>query len=301
MKRLPSPLVRVDELVRDTANYAVWLPGTAATASRIGVHGFEFDAHDQSRGVALDAFHVLLCLDGQAAIRRDLAGAAEEMTLRAGDVLVNPMGVPLRWRWSGAVKVLNVTVHPGHLGDLARESLGAAVRLRPLRLGHRSDSVLGAFGADLHRELSAPRVLGADRAARAIGERIALHLLRHYLEVERNERDRTFDEDERRALESHVAAHLDEPLGVGDLAAVAGLGEHHFSRTFRATYGRPPATWLRERRLEHAHGLLVRTSETIAEIAIATGFSDQSHLTRWFRRHYGVTPAALRRQRTRSS
>ena len=120
------------------------------------------------------------------------------MTLRAGDVLVNPMGVPLRWRWSGAVKVLNVTVHPGHLGDLARESLGAAVRLRPLRLGHRSDSVLGAFGADLHRELSAPRVLGADRAARAIGERIALHLLRHYLEVERNERDRTFDEDERR-------------------------------------------------------------------------------------------------------
>ena len=49
-------LVSIDDLARSTVNYSAWLEGSSATAKRIGVHGFRFDAHDQLVGVELDSF-----------------------------------------------------------------------------------------------------------------------------------------------------------------------------------------------------------------------------------------------------
>jgi|GEM_PF-2618456 len=289
-----STLVRLDELVRKTANYSPWLEGASATARRIGVHGFRFDAHDQLAGVKLDTFHVLLCLDGHASIRRAMNDTFEDLDLGPGDVLVNPMGIPLRWRWSGAVEVLNIAVHPAYLDDVVRESVGGLVRLRPRARSYAPDPALARLGRELHDELAAPDLLGAQRGARAVGERIALHLLRHHVDVERTARERTFGAEERRALLDHIDARLDRPLRIEHLAAIVRLGEHHFSRTFRATFGLAPHAWLRERRLERARELLVTTDDAIASIAMATGFADQSHLTRCFRARYGITPAALR-------
>ncbi|MBX3203563.1 MAG: helix-turn-helix transcriptional regulator [Labilithrix sp.] len=295
MAREERSLVSIDALARSTANYRPWLEGSAATAKQIGVHGFRFDAHDQLAGVALDAFHAILCLRGQASIRRAMGDAVEVLELGPGDVLVNPMAVPLRWSWSGAVEVLNVTVHPGYLDELLRESVGGAARLRPRVVPYSPDPTLADLGLELLHELSTPQLLGAHRGARATGERIALHVLRRYTDVEYYNHDRTFTPDERRLLLEYVEARLDEPIRVERLASLVRLGEHHFTRTFRATFGQSPQSWLRERRLERARELLVTTSQSISSIAMATGFSDQSHFTRCFGAAFGVTPAALRR------
>ncbi|NVB40962.1 helix-turn-helix transcriptional regulator [Pseudenhygromyxa sp. WMMC2535] len=289
-------LVSVDELVRSTANYSAWLEGPPATGSQVGVHGFQFDAHDQHDAVILDVFHVLVCMRGEAAVSRMVGDALESIHLGPGEVLVNPSATSLRWQWSGAVDVLNITVHPRYLDDLAREAMGCPVRLRADVPHHRPDPALARFGLDLHQELDTPR-LGAHRAARAIGERIALHLLRNYVCVDRLINARSFSEAEQRRLLEFIDGRLGEPIGVATLASLVEMGKHHFSRTFRATFGASPSAWLRERRLERARSLLMKTSASIASIAAQSGFADQSHLTRWFARHYGITPAALRRRR----
>jgi AraC-like DNA-binding protein/mannose-6-phosphate isomerase-like protein (cupin superfamily) len=80
---------------------------------------------------------------------------------------------------------------------------------------------------------------------------------------------------------------------VSRAAARAGMSREGFSRLFARHHGMPPhAFWLMAR-LNHARGLL-RAGEGIAEVAAEAGFSDQSHLGRWFRRAFGITPGRYR-------
>lgn len=84
-------------------------------------------------------------------------------------------------------------------------------------------------------------------------------------------------------------AHFTEDLSIDQLAEASGRSRFALTRGFRAVYGLAPSEYQRQLRLRHARSLLVAGSP-LAEAATAAGFADQSHLTRWFRRHYGITP-----------
>jgi AraC-like DNA-binding protein/quercetin dioxygenase-like cupin family protein len=91
------------------------------------------------------------------------------------------------------------------------------------------------------------------------------------------------------AARDYLHAHCTEPVTLTTLAGVAGLSCFYFIRVFRSMFGVTPHAYLAMLRLERARQLL-RTSSSIAQVAAAVGFSDQSHLTRFFRRVYGMTP-----------
>jgi AraC-like DNA-binding protein len=78
-----------------------------------------------------------------------------------------------------------------------------------------------------------------------------------------------------------------------DLAAAAGCSRFTAYRAFRQVYGLAPSDYQRQLRVRAARRLLARDMPPAAAAA-ATGFADQAHLTRWFRRYYGVTPGAYR-------
>lgn len=80
-----------------------------------------------------------------------------------------------------------------------------------------------------------------------------------------------------------------EDLSADDLARAVGLTRFQLYRQFRERYGVAPSAYLRQVRLREARRRLA-AGAAIAEVAFATGFADQSHLTRWFRRTYGITP-----------
>ncbi len=92
-----------------------------------------------------------------------------------------------------------------------------------------------------------------------------------------------------------IEAHLDGGLRIDMLAREAGLSLFHFVRVFTATFGCTPQHYVQARRTQHAKRLLAGAC-TPAEAAAASGMSDQSHLTRWFKRSYGVTPAQYQQQ-----
>ncbi|WP_250562296.1 AraC family transcriptional regulator [Sphaerisporangium fuscum] len=86
----------------------------------------------------------------------------------------------------------------------------------------------------------------------------------------------------------------DGGISAGDLAAAAGRSRFAVYRSFHATYGMAPSDYQRQLRLRAARRLLAE-GRSAAEVAAVTGFTDQSHLTRWFTRCFGVTPGAYRR------
>ena len=91
-----------------------------------------------------------------------------------------------------------------------------------------------------------------------------------------------------------IDAHPDSNVRLDDLERVSGQDRWQLSRGFRALLGVSPYRYLIFRRLDTARAMMNgRTS--LAEIAVASGFSDQSHLTRHFRSAYGLTPAQWKR------
>ncbi len=89
-----------------------------------------------------------------------------------------------------------------------------------------------------------------------------------------------------------VEAHLTSPITLAEMAQAVGMSKFHFARLFKKSVGISPYHYLIHRRLEKARLLLKDPSASISEIAHRLNFSDQSHLSRWFKQHFGVTPRA---------
>jgi AraC-like DNA-binding protein len=97
-----------------------------------------------------------------------------------------------------------------------------------------------------------------------------------------------------RRVREYVETHLSESMDLAELAAIAGLSVYHFARAFKQSAGITPHHYLVRRRIERAQEMLARSDLPLSEVALATGFSDQSHLARLFRQLVGMTPGQFR-------
>jgi transcriptional regulator GlxA family with amidase domain len=96
-----------------------------------------------------------------------------------------------------------------------------------------------------------------------------------------------------RLVMAQLADRLVSPPALAEIAAETGLSRYQLVRSFRTEVGMPPYAWLAQFRVTQARALLERGCRP-AEVAAVTGFADQAHLTRWFRRVVGVTPGVYR-------
>ncbi|WP_346797768.1 helix-turn-helix domain-containing protein [Halomonas sp. Bachu 37] len=97
-------------------------------------------------------------------------------------------------------------------------------------------------------------------------------------------------------LNRYIHQHLAEELRVADLARLACLSEAHFTSCFRAQTGLSPWQYVKRKRLDAARQLLLNSRTPLADIALQTGFANQSSLSHAFRRSYGLSPRQLRRE-----
>lgn len=94
---------------------------------------------------------------------------------------------------------------------------------------------------------------------------------------------------------SHIETHFVDEIDAEALAKLAGLSVPHFNRLFRKVLRLSPMEYVLSLRVQEAQRLLATTALSLGEIAAVTGFYDQSHFTKRFRKVTGITPSAYRR------
>ena len=209
----------------------------------------------------------------------------------AGESRFTPAGTPVEFRWSGDVHLVMVGFEPWFFERVAAElgvpaGLPVATHNAKLPARHPVAGLVRALAAELDNPP------GSGLAAEGLGRAMAVRLLRQFLRLPAA---RSSDAAPPAAVLRAVALmrrRLAEPLSLGEIAAAAGLSPFHFSRQFKAATGHPPHEYLVRLRVDRAQELLRRHGGrwTTAAIAQECGFSDQSHLSRHFKRVLGVTP-----------
>ena len=99
-----------------------------------------------------------------------------------------------------------------------------------------------------------------------------------------------------KSVAAYVNGHYAENLTVPRLVAMTGLSETAFKQAFAKSFSMSPGKYLTTIRLNAVRKLLETTDKLLSEIAAETGFFDQSHLTRTFKKERGMTPGEYRRQ-----
>jgi AraC-like DNA-binding protein len=95
-----------------------------------------------------------------------------------------------------------------------------------------------------------------------------------------------------RKLVAFIDQNLSSPLRLGELAAAAALSQAHLARSFRNATGIPLHRYVLQRRLERARSLLSHADVRVQTVAAQCGFADAPHLSKAYRKAYGITPAS---------
>lgn len=213
------------------------------------------------------------------------AFAGQVITANPGEVHDGrPLGGPTR-RWrilSVEADVLSAVVgHSGAPAEFTRPAIDDPDLFQALRR--------------LFRRVESWNAIAGNRAAEALAceealVEAAVLLVAHHGTV----RVRTdVPSRDLRELRDRLADAPDDAHSLAEMAVTTGLSRYQVLRRFEKAYGMPPHAWLICRRAEYALRL-IRGGETLAGAAMASGFADQSHMTRAFLRHYGFTPGAWR-------
>lgn len=213
-----------------------------------------------------------------------------EHTAPTGNVTLCPAETEFAGHGIDTADILVLSVPKEPLACLSAERSRPKSRLRE-KLAGCDDQLLG-ISRDLAGE-AANAFSGGAGYWTELTDALMAHLLDDYL-LDANGPDRAvLTPDIVARINDYVIAHLDERIDVDTLADLAVKGRSHFPRIFRRSVGMSPHQYVIRLRLRQALRLMMQQEMTLAEVAAATGFVDQSHLCHWVKRIHGVTPAQL--------
>ena len=243
--------------------------------------------------------HLIFVSLADGHVIRESGGDIADKDLEAGLVSIHPSDTPVRWEWDTRLSFTVMSLEPEYLEKVAKEIFDldpAKVRLRTVE-GQR-DPVITSIAGTLIRE-----VMNGDAGSRLYAESLAnllsVHLLRHYAEHSREiEKEEKLFSQPRAVVQALKFIHENyaTDVSLADIAAAAHLSTYHLTRVFKKSTGVSPHQYVVQVRVNSARSLLIAGAgnRSLAEIAAAVGFADQSHLTRHFKRVLGVTPKQLR-------
>lgn len=213
-----------------------------------------------------------------------------------GDVSLLTHRVHSHWRWSEGIEVNHLYLSPAELARVGSDVFDRDIEdVELFDVLKADDPCLAHMVWNLAAEASGPGV-GGRLYADAVMLQTCVHVLRNYANVVFRTRDRAggLSPRQRRQLLEYMRENLGAAITLADLAAVAGLSLYCLARRFRAEFGMPPHEFLVRERLDAAMRLLRRGDLPLKAVAAQCGFSDQSHMTRVFRRLTGITPGRYR-------
>jgi AraC family transcriptional regulator len=239
-------------------------------------------------------------ISGPTRVTRQVASERRESALIGPRrICITPGSAETFWRHSGHPEILQVYLRDAILRQACEEMHGgdgSAIEIVP-RFAI-SDPLLEQLALAIITALEDGRTedsLYIDTMARMI----AVHLARRHSTRMVRERPVAGDGLTRRRLKrllAYIEEHLSDDLTLKRMAVETELSPFYLARVFKSEVGKSPHQYVLDRRIARARTLLSDTAIPIADVALATGFASQSHLSTWFRRLVGVSPANYRNQ-----
>lgn len=219
-------------------------------------------------------------------------------TTRQGSITIIPQGHDGEWDIAGPIGVSHVFLTEDRLRACA-EQIGSANEVDLLARVGFEDPVAARIMEMLGRDADV-----TDPSSRLFVEQ-ATDLLCTQLLRGHSSHARLPDQAARRGLAtwqvrkvtSFMRERLGAPIGLDDLASIAGLSRFHFCTAFRQATGSTPHEWLMRLRIERAKQLLADATLAVTDIALAVGYETPSSFAAAFRKIAGTTPTAFRRSR----
>ena len=177
------------------------------------------------------------------------------------------------------------------LQQVATDLTGRPRELPFFQLGVIVDARLAQRLHRVHQRLENPHTPLLEQQTLLLD--VLTHLIRRHADTPPATRELGREPEAVRLVKSYLETCYAEAAPLEQLASLAGLSRYHLVRVFHEAVGVPPHAYQRQIRVAHAKELLA-SGRPIAEVALATGFTDQSHLNRWFKRLWGFTPGEYR-------
>ena len=254
---------------------------------------------------------IFVCLSG-GRVTRESGGERVEHETTPGFVTVLPARTPIRWTWKTNISCSILALDPAFVDKVALQVFGLSPDHYRFELTERSsDSAITNIAGVLSREVLRGEP-GGKLYAESLANILGVHLLRHYAvcadgrdlqacslgQVAQAEPTEQHSAQPRAVAQALRFIHDNyaNDLSLNEIAKAVNLSPFHVARLFKQSLGVSPHQYLIQLRVNSARSLLSAGSgeRSLAEVASAVGFSDQSHLTRHFKRIVGVTPRQFR-------
>lgn len=212
-----------------------------------------------------------------------------------GNICIIPSGHSHRARFTGESEYLSLYLDPTLM---TRATSNSSLKNSP-EISEKyieRDPTINQIAHELLQEMKTDGASG-QLYAESLANVLAVHLLRHYAEPGTNgDKFLTGGLTAYRlqCATEFINDNLAGELKLDDIAEAVGISPFHFAREFKRATGLAPHQYVLHHRVERVKKLLAESNLPIIEIGFRTGFNNQSHLTRVFRKLTAMTPKAYR-------
>lgn len=295
-----NPSAKLLDYCQESASDQI-VPNPAALRS-LGWSELHLELHQQPTFATDEhhhTMHVLACgvIDSSnqnAPGMRSLDGKRTRERRSSGDIAIIPAGITHSCSWDTPAQFIVLAIEPILLQNIGQDW----VNPDRIELQSRFMSESDAFIQNILLTLKAEAEIGGIGSHLLIDSlkiALAVHLLRNYCVTRPNlsSYSNGLSQAKLTLVKDYINSRLHQDLKLDEIAAIAQISPYHFLRLFKQSTGTTPHQYILQCRLNQAKSLLKYSDLSIVEIATRTGFCDQSHLTRYFKRILGVTPKKL--------
>ncbi|MEM6253562.1 MAG: AraC family transcriptional regulator [Cyanobacteria bacterium P01_D01_bin.156] len=251
-------------------------------------------AHDT--GEHYHQMHILTMVTSGTPINQAIDGRSQKNLVGHNNAFILPAGALHQCDWQRDIEFMFVGLDPHIFVQIGQELTSSdRVELIP-HFGTVEDPLLQGILLTLKQEMIISG-LNTPLFVDQLKTTLVMHLLRSY--GVRQAKIATYADGLPRhklnQVKDYITAHLDQNLGLAELAQQVGMSQFYFSRLFKQSMQVTPHQYVIQQRVEQAKQLIQKGQLSLVEVALECGFSNQSHLNRHFKRLLGVTPKEVAR------
>lgn len=247
----------------------------------------------EAMSLAPDHDIVGMRLVGTSSLTQRRDGKVDERTVSYGNVGVHPRGMDSHWSWTKPGAIMLMRFPPALVAEVHRRSGGH--HDLPSRFGFH-DIAIEHYVSLVDFELHSAEDPGKSLRWEALSLALAAHLVGSV--ADRGivtPRSGGLSAAALRRVTDFIGDHWQDQLTLQALADLAQVSRFHFARMFKVSTGITVMQFVERMRLDRARGLIAEGRHPLAQVALMTGFVDQSHFARRFRRAFGQSPGEFAR------